>query len=96
MNQLLKDYFAKYLHLFGYKPIVLTRDGVGPNCSDTESLELLNGTCEITRAKPWDNDDLRIVNKVIEKFVGTEEKVEKLREVKDKLISMKTYFRDNY
>ncbi len=61
------------------------------------------------KLKPWEedfehhiyqnpkaNEDLRIINKVIEKFVGTEKKVEKLREVKDKLISMKTYFRDNY
>ena len=69
----------------------------------------LRGIDSMPKLKPWEEDfqlhiyqnpkayeDLRIMNKVIEKFVGTEKKVEKLREVKDKLISMKTYFRDNY
>ena len=69
----------------------------------------LRGIDSMPKLKPWNEDfehqsyqnpnaydDLAIINEAIEKFVGTEKKVEKLREVKDKLISIKTYFRDNY
>jgi len=69
----------------------------------------LRGIDSMPKLKPWEEDfehhsyqnpnayeDLRIMKKVIEKFIGTEKKVEKLREVKDKLISIKTYFRDFY
>ncbi|MHA2180277.1 MAG: hypothetical protein ACXAAH_02505 [Promethearchaeota archaeon] len=65
------------------------------------------GIDSIPKLKPWEEDfehqsyqnpkafdDLAIINETLEKFVGTEKKVEKLREVKDKLISIKTYFRD--
>jgi len=69
----------------------------------------LRGIDSMPKLKPWDEDfkhqnyqnpkayeDLKLINKAIEKIIGTEEKVEKLREVKDKLISIKTYFRDFY
>jgi len=38
--------------------------------------------------------DLQIVNEVIENIVGSETKVRKLKDVKDKLLEIKAYFRD--
>ncbi len=59
------------------------------------------------KLKPWEEEfelqiysnpkayeDLTIVNKALEKFIGPEKNVEKIREVKDKLMLIKTYFRD--
>ncbi|MHA1986677.1 MAG: hypothetical protein ACW98D_08570 [Promethearchaeota archaeon] len=59
------------------------------------------------KLKPWEEDfehrdyqnldaykDLTRIDEAIEKVVGTEIQVEKLREVKDKLSSIKAYFRD--
>lgn len=38
--------------------------------------------------------DLQIVNEVIEKIVGPERKIKKLKDIKDKLLEIKAYFRD--
>jgi hypothetical protein len=61
----------------------------------------------IPKLKPWEVDfdhqvyqnpaayeDLTLINEVIKKFIGIEKNVEKIKEVKDKLLLIKSYFRD--
>ncbi len=61
----------------------------------------------LPKLKPWEEEfeyqiyrnpkayeDLTMVNTALKKFIGPEKKVEKIREVKDKLLLIKTYFRD--
>jgi len=61
----------------------------------------------IPKLKPWEEefdkliyqnpkayDDLKFINKAIMEFIGIDENLGKIRKVKDKLLSIKTYFRD--
>ena len=61
----------------------------------------------IPKLKPWEEEfdnhiyqnpkayeDLILINEVIEKFIGIDKNFEKIREVKDKLLTIKAYFRD--
>lgn len=52
-------YFAKYLHEFGYHPIVITRKGSGGKSLDESLLDEISEKCEVIRAEPWDFDDWR-------------------------------------
>ena len=61
----------------------------------------------LPKLRPWEDEfdkriyqnpkayeDLTLINEAIKKCIGIEKKIEKLRDVKDKLLSIKTYFRD--
>ena len=46
-----------------------------------------------TYKNPRAYEDLRMINVAIEKVIGADKEVEKVRKIKDSLLSIKSYFR---